>query len=265
MPVGAVSISTLLLELKFLIFFRAIDVIGVYFAIIIEVVKSAFSFLIILAFIVFAFAHSLHLLLRPTTRISLDYPSHSNDLNDPNDPWNLVSTYNSISENDSISENLTLTALPTATTNMFIMLNTAILAVYILLTGDSTYLSNWILTENLTLVILVVCFSFFTNIYLMNLFIGLLSNSIAEMNKKELFLLQKAKILAEIELLYLLPYQRRKNNWFPELIVHYDKLRDIIKIIKNGKWNSTDELLFIHDTLLKIYGMDFEEKFGLKT
>ncbi|KAF0464571.1 transient receptor potential cation channel subfamily a member 1-like [Gigaspora margarita] len=189
-PIWAVSISTLLLELKFLLFFRTIDVIGIYFAMIIGIAKSAFSFLVILGFIVFAFAHSLHLLLRPTTKISLDYPNHSDD---PNDPWNLVSTYYSVKDG-SISENPTLTELPNATTNMFTLLKTAILAVYILLTGDTTYLSNWVLTENLTLIILIVSFSFFTTIYLMNIFIGLLSNSISETNKKELFFLQKAKV-----------------------------------------------------------------------
>ncbi|KAF0554415.1 nudt9 protein [Gigaspora margarita] len=191
MPIWAVSISTLLLELKFLLFFRTIDVIGAYFAMIIGVAKSAFSFLIILSFIVFAFAHSLHILLRPTTEFSLNNFSYSND---SNNPWNLVTTYNSISKNGELSKNPILTESPTATTNMFTMLITSILAVYMMLMGDSTYLSNWVLTENIALVVLVVCFSFFTTIYLMNLFIGLLSNSIAETNKKELFLLQKAKV-----------------------------------------------------------------------
>ncbi|CAG8609950.1 17198_t:CDS:10, partial [Racocetra persica] len=63
----------------------------------------------------------------PTIDISLKYPSYSND---PNDSWNLVSAYNSISENSSISENTILVEPPTATTNMFTMLKTAILAIY---------------------------------------------------------------------------------------------------------------------------------------
>ncbi|RIB15999.1 hypothetical protein C2G38_2038940 [Gigaspora rosea] len=103
-------------------------------------------------------------------------------------------------------------------TNMFINLDTAYLAVYMMLTGDSSSVSNWSLTDNLTLTFLLILFSFFTTIYLMNLFIGLLSDSISNTNKKELFLFQKAKIISEIELFYMLPYQRRKNNWFPELL-----------------------------------------------
>ncbi|CAB5373308.1 unnamed protein product [Rhizophagus irregularis] len=40
--------------------------------------------------------------------------------------------------------------------------------------------------------------------------------------------MQKAEILAEIELFYLLPHQRRWKTWFPEVIHYYadvDKTR----------------------------------------
>ncbi|PKK67604.1 hypothetical protein RhiirC2_713981 [Rhizophagus irregularis] len=53
--------------------------------------------------------------------------------------------------------------------------------------------------------ILLVTFTFFTVIYLMNLFIGLLNLAIDDYNKKEEFLLQKAQIIMEIELFYMLP------------------------------------------------------------
>ena len=42
---------------------------------------------------------------------------------------------------------------------------------------------------------LLVVFTFFTVIYLMNLFIGLLSNAIAGFNKHEEFLLLKAQVI----------------------------------------------------------------------
>ncbi|CAG8461887.1 36383_t:CDS:2 [Racocetra persica] len=44
--------------------------------------------------------------------------------------------------------------LEETSTNMFTSLNTAYLAIYIMLTGNSSYLSNWSLTENLTLMFL---------------------------------------------------------------------------------------------------------------
>ncbi|CAB4436510.1 unnamed protein product [Rhizophagus irregularis] len=56
------------------------------------------------------------------------------------------------------------------------------------------------------------------------------------------YLIQKAEILAEIELFYLLPYQRRWQTWFPEVIYYYanvDKTREKVKqMISNGEWNT---------------------------
>ena len=52
----------------------------------------------------------------------------------------------------------------------------------------------------------------------MNLFIGLLSNQIENYNINEAFLAQKAKIISDIELFYLLPNQRRWGEWFPDIL-----------------------------------------------
>ncbi|KAF0531631.1 nucleopolyhedrovirus p10 family protein [Gigaspora margarita] len=199
-PTWAITLSVLLLELKFITLFR---------------------------FIMFVFAHSLHILLRPKTDIS----------NNPNN-----------------SEELS--------TNMFTHLDSAYLAVYIMLTGDTSSVSNWSLTENPTLTLLMVLFSFFTTIYLMNLFIGLLSNFISETNKKELFLLQRAKMLSEIELLYMLPHQRRKNNWFPEIIFYrfsLDKFYEIAYKVNNNKWDDVVEIPSLPNPLLKIVNLHKEE------
>ncbi|RIB00340.1 hypothetical protein C2G38_2234662 [Gigaspora rosea] len=232
-PISGVTFSILLLELKFLLLFRNIGVIGVYYSLIFEVANMAIStFVITLGVIIFAFAHSLHVLLSNINKVS----------NDLNNSMNIAS--NSTSEKSL-----------TTSSNMFTNLITAVFAVYMMLTGDSSYLPNWSLIENPTLAFLMIFFSFFTIIYLMNLFIGLLSNFIDETNKKEMFLLQRAKILAEIEHFYMLPYQRRKNNWFPELMFYkfnLDKLQTIIKKIQNDNWDETFEAPFISDALKKI-------------
>ena len=60
----AITFSTLLLELKFIIFFRYIEFFGIYLAMIMNTVDKVVSFLIIFGLVIFAFAHSLHLLLR---------------------------------------------------------------------------------------------------------------------------------------------------------------------------------------------------------
>ena len=52
----------------------------------------------------------------------------------------------------------------------------------------------------------------------MNLFIGLLNMAIEKDNDRALYLVQKAEVIAEIELFYLLPRQRRWRTWFPEVM-----------------------------------------------
>ncbi|PKC67994.1 hypothetical protein RhiirA1_417430 [Rhizophagus irregularis] len=88
----------------------------------------------------------------------------------------------------------------------------------------------------------------------MNLLIGLLSNAIEEDNNRVSYLMQKAEILAEIELFYLLPHQRRWQTWFPEVIHYYadvDKTRiEIKRLIKDGEWD-TKEFTEMREKLLK--------------
>ncbi|GBB94860.1 hypothetical protein RclHR1_02430001 [Rhizophagus clarus] len=121
--------------------------------------------------------------------------------------------------------------------DMFGWFPTSLLAVYKLLTGDSGSLSSFSYRKYPTMTILLVTFTFFTVIYLMNLFIGLLNLAIGDYNKKEEFLLQKAQIIMEIELFYLLPWQRNNNKeWFPDWI-YYDipvtEIRKLINAIDN--------------------------------
>ncbi|CAB4384419.1 unnamed protein product [Rhizophagus irregularis] len=95
----------------------------------------------------------------------------------------------------------------------------------------------------------------------MNLFIGLLSNAIEKDNNRISFLIQKAEILAEIELFYLLPHQRRWKEWFPEVIYYYanvDKTREKIKeMINEGEWN-TNEFLELKQKLLKELNIQYD-------
>ncbi len=69
--------------------------------------------------------------------------------------------------------------------------------------GDSESLSPWSYREASTMTILLVLFTFFTVIYLMNLFIGLLNMAIEDYNKYEEFLLQKAKVIYLIMMIIL--------------------------------------------------------------
>ncbi|KAF0464946.1 transient receptor potential cation channel subfamily a member 1-like [Gigaspora margarita] len=224
-----ITIAAFLLEIKFLLFFRTLDYFGTYFAIMIGVAQKVFSFLVVLGILVLAFAHSLHLLLRPTSDYSYDQPSFTDDANNP---WNLVSTYQFISSNGTVGKS-TLIETPDDSTNLFTMFSTSILAVYFMLTGDLSYVSSWVLKNNWTLAFLLVIFSFFTTVYLLNLFISLLGNAIDDRNNEESFLQLRGEILSEIELFWMLPHQRRKTNWFPEILWYRALVKELKKYIES--------------------------------
>ncbi|CAG8521056.1 12407_t:CDS:2, partial [Dentiscutata heterogama] len=77
--------------------------------------------------------------------------------------------------------------------NLYSYFETSLLAVYLLMTGDNSSLSTWDYRENPILVILMVLFLIFTVLFMLNLFIGLLSNAIQDHDNRAAFLLQKAK------------------------------------------------------------------------
>src|SRR6266487_2295906 len=126
------------------------------------------------------------------------------------------------------------------------LLNTSFtVLMYVNLLGDRNSLAAWSPKDNPVMIVLMIIFSFVIVFYLMNLFIGLLNMAIEKDNDRASYLVQKAEILAEIELFYLLPPQRRWNNWFPEAI-HYRARLDVVrkyvsKVIEDKKWKSDQE------------------------
>ncbi|PKC13892.1 hypothetical protein RhiirA5_395985 [Rhizophagus irregularis] len=221
-----------------------IESFGIYFAIIIGVAKKVFPFIVLLFFIVLGYAQAFFIVLR------------SNSINDDNDPQNLATKYDFVNPDGTIT-NTTIIQDPDPNTNLFNWFPTSLLAVYNLLTGDSGSLSSFTYREHSIMTILLVTFTFFTVIYLMNLFIGLLNLAIDDFNKKEEFLLQKAQIIMEIELFYLLPWQRNNKKWFPDWI-YYDipitKIRKLINAIDN-KQTVFNYPPFISEKLRKVVGL----------
>ncbi|CAG8677149.1 12056_t:CDS:2 [Funneliformis caledonium] len=150
---------------------------------------------------------------------------------DPNNPWNLVTEYKSVSPNGQISSEPILIQQPEDSLNQFSTYETSLFAMYLFLTGDSSALSSWSYKANPFMAILLTLFSFLVVIYLMNLFIGLLNLEIEENRSHSLFLLQKAKVLAEIEMFLLLPNQRRWRHWFPDVIYYEAPIEDVKQLI----------------------------------
>ena len=90
--------------------------------------------MLILSFIIFAYAHAFFILLRPVQEFNPSIPNF--DENDQNSPWNLANTYNSISpDGKTISANPSLIQLPNTNTNLYGFFDTSFLAVYKLMTG----------------------------------------------------------------------------------------------------------------------------------
>src|SRR6266536_5198952 len=84
------SFSCLFLDIKFLLFFRAFESFGVYFAIIISVGKQIISFLVVLLIIIMSFAHAFFILLIPRSEYSIEGRTNNDD---PNNPWNIAPAY----------------------------------------------------------------------------------------------------------------------------------------------------------------------------
>ncbi|CAB4438000.1 unnamed protein product [Rhizophagus irregularis] len=233
------SFSCLFLDIKFLLFFRAFESFGVYFAIIVSVGRQIMSFLVVLLIIVMSFAHAFFILLIPRSDYTFEELAKNDD---PNNPWNISPAYNQVFDNGTIDSKPFMVQPPNENTNMFIDYRTSLFAMYLFLTGDSSSLSNWSYKSNPPLAILIVLFSLLIVVYLMNLLIGLLNFAIEKDNNRVSYLMQKVEILAEIELFYLLPHQRRCQEWFPELIYYFanvDKTREKIKeMINNDEWKT---------------------------
>ncbi|RGB44239.1 hypothetical protein C1646_748964 [Rhizophagus diaphanus] len=224
-----------------------------------NVIKWFYNFwnIFVLFIIIISFAHAFYILLSPRSEFSFEQPTNNND---PNNPWNLASSYNQIIDNDrNINSNPSMIQTPNKNTNMFIDIRTSLFAMYLLLAGDSSALSNWEYTDNPSIAILIVLFSLLVVVYLMNLLIGLLNIEIGEDNNRVSYLIQKAEILAEIELFYLLPHQRRWHTWFPEVMHYYtdaDKTRiEIKRLIEVGEWD-TKEFTEMRENLFKVLGIN---------
>ncbi|GET52770.1 hypothetical protein GLOIN_2v936047 [Rhizophagus irregularis DAOM 181602=DAOM 197198] len=188
------SFSCLFLDIKFLLFFRIFEQIGVYFEIFDRVLKRISYFLFVLFIIIISFAHAFYILLSPKSEFSLEKINTNN--NDPNNPWNLAPSYSQIIDNDNgnINSNPFMIQTPDKNTNMFTDIRTSLFAMVLLLIGDLSALSNWSYIDNPSVTILIVLFSILIAMYLMNLLIGMLNIAINEEDNRVSYLIWKAEV-----------------------------------------------------------------------
>ncbi|PKY47234.1 hypothetical protein RhiirA4_543834 [Rhizophagus irregularis] len=192
---------------------------GMNFILIFKLAPVLYPSFVLLFFVIFGYAQAFYIILR------------SNGINDDNDPQNLATEYEFVNSDGIISNTTTIIQVPDSNTNLFNWFPTSLLAVYKLITGDSESLSSFTYREHPTMTFLLVSFTFFTVIYLLNLFIGLLNIAIDSYNREEEFLFRKAQIIMEIELFYLLPWQRNNKEWFPDWIYYNIPITNIRKLI----------------------------------
>ncbi|CAG8502841.1 8149_t:CDS:2 [Funneliformis mosseae] len=187
-----VSISCLILEMKFILFFRAFEPFGVYFAIMLGVARKIFSFLFILVLITLSFAHAFMLLLKPKSPF---IEEDLGDINEPNNPWNLTDRFFQVFSDGKINRNMTLFKVPDEYTNLFSNYPNSLLAMSIFLTGDGSLFNRWPPEDNKTMIALMIIYSFIIVVFLMNLLIGLLNMAIEEDNDRVTYTVQKAEKL----------------------------------------------------------------------
>ncbi|CAG8521998.1 5076_t:CDS:2 [Paraglomus brasilianum] len=250
------AFSILLLWMKFLLLIRPFKYFGIYIAIIFGVAQQVFSFLVVLGIMIVGFAHAFFVLLRPMPNSSFNTPPSSLDGEDPNDPWQLTPTYSQMLNNGTLVDGATLIQDPDANTNMYSWFGSSLLGVYRFLAGDWSSFDGWNARDNPELAVMMVAFSFFTVIYLMNLFIGLLGNAINTYHEHGSYLAQKAEVLAEIELFYLLPHQRR-STWFPDMIYFEADTKELRQVMQENVQNNPNYLRELPKhtmRILKIFG-----------
>ena len=83
-----------------------------------------------------SFAHAFYILLSPTLPYSLSDRTINDD---PNNPWNLVTTYQTYEGNSIDANNVTILQPPDDNTNMFTGYITAFFAVSAFLSGITVY------------------------------------------------------------------------------------------------------------------------------
>ncbi|POG66073.1 hypothetical protein GLOIN_2v378439 [Rhizophagus irregularis DAOM 181602=DAOM 197198] len=145
-----IAFSCLFLDIKFLLFLRAIESFGIYFEIIISVGKQIISFIVILLIFIISFTHAFYILLSPKSVYSLNEPN----FDDSNNPWSTLPKFVQVFSDSTIEKpkiiepNQFIIQQPDENTNMFIDYKTALFAIYLFLIGDSSALSNWSYKNN---------------------------------------------------------------------------------------------------------------------
>ncbi|GBC40289.2 hypothetical protein GLOIN_2v1881126 [Rhizophagus irregularis DAOM 181602=DAOM 197198] len=204
------------------------------------------------------YALAFYVLLSPKSSYSLDKRIVNDD---PNNPWNLIPTYQ-VYENETtettnvLNNNLFILQKPDENTNTFTDFSTSFFATSLLLTGDTSSFSNWPYEKNPSLVILMGSFIVIMIIFMLNVFITLFSEVKKDDDVQASYWKMMAEVVADIELFYLLPCQRRWRKWFPEVLyfnANFNEVQEEIEeLIIKDNWSKNDFPEMKQDLLNKL-------------
>ncbi|PKK64465.1 hypothetical protein RhiirC2_869283 [Rhizophagus irregularis] len=122
--------------------------------------------------------------------------------------------------------------------------NTSLISVYLFLVGEFGPVDH--LKERVTIIVMIVVFTFVSAIVLLNVLIALMSDVVTEtkLSGKQAWLKQKAEIIAELEMYTFTPAQRRRKDYFPSLIYYFanpDSIKRYEKIDKEEEEEKSEE------------------------
>ncbi len=127
------TFSCLFLNLKLISFFRILEIYNVYFTIVTRIAKKVvFFFVCFIMIILISFAYAFHILLAPKMSYSFDERIINND---PNNPWNIATTFQVYENETSVNSNSFILQKPDENTNVFSSFITSLFATCLLLTG----------------------------------------------------------------------------------------------------------------------------------
>jgi hypothetical protein len=133
-----ITFSCLLLNLKLISFFRIFENFETYYGIVVRIAKRVmFFFAYFIVIILTSFAIAFYILLSPKMNYSLDERIINND---PNNPWNMATTYQAFENETSVNSSLFILQKPDENTNMFTNFLTSFFATCLLLTGNESFL-----------------------------------------------------------------------------------------------------------------------------
>ncbi|RUP42946.1 hypothetical protein BC936DRAFT_137854 [Jimgerdemannia flammicorona] len=188
-PTWLLSVGVIFMWLNLIMELRVFSGFGIMIASVLETVSKARWLLLLLAFVNLGFSHCLFLLFSHSTEITPDDDNASNN---------------------------------------FETFGTSVVSILFLLTGDP---GNFGGLTSVPVYILRILFSLLTAILLLNVLIALLNNVYTDTTKigERVWLRQKAQWIAEVEVYWMLPSWRQKEDWFPDYIYYEADLKEYTK------------------------------------